>query len=97
MSDGSSSKVALADAEATERGLREQISDLVHARSRADTEARRLADRATLPGAHAELSEIAGRYSRQSELLATEIETLRSSLRAAEAELERLRAPAPEA
>ena len=85
---------ALADAEATERGLREQISDLVHARSRADGEARRLADRATLAGAHEELAEIAGRYERQRELLATEIETLRSSLRAAEAELERLRAPA---
>ena len=86
---------ALADAEATERGLREQISDLVHARSRADSEARRLSDRATLPGAHEELAEIAGRYERQRELLATEIETLRSSLRAAEAELERLRAPNP--
>jgi len=84
---------ALADAEATERGLREQISDLVHARARADAESKRLADRATLPGAHAELAEIAGRYESQSGLLATEIETLRSSLRAAEAELERLRAP----
>ncbi len=34
---------ALADAEATERGLREQIADLVHARARADSEAARLA------------------------------------------------------
>jgi chromosome segregation ATPase len=84
---------AIAEAEATELGLREQLSDLVHARSRADGEARRLSARATLPGAHDELSEIAGRYERQSETLATEIETLRSSLRAAEAELERLRAP----
>jgi hypothetical protein len=83
----------LSDAEATEFGLREQISDLVHARSRADAESRRLAQRAALPGAHEELSQIAGRYERQSALLATEIETLRSSLRAAEAELERLRAP----
>ena len=39
------------------------------------------------------MGEIAGRYERQSATLATEIETLRSSLRAAEAELERLRAP----
>jgi chromosome segregation ATPase len=85
---------ALADAEATERGLREQIADLVHARARADSEAARLADRATLDGAHEELSQIAGRYQHQSETLAAEIETLRSSLRAAEAELERLRAPA---
>ncbi len=84
---------ALADSEATERGLREQISELVHARSRADSEARRLSERAALPGAHEELSELAGRYERQSKLLATEIETLRSSLRTAEVELERLRAP----
>jgi len=84
---------ALADAEATERGLREQISELVHARSRADSEARRLSERAALPGAHEELSELAGRYERQSKLLAKEIETLRSSLRTAEVELERLRAP----
>jgi chromosome segregation ATPase len=83
----------LADAEATERGLREQIADLVHARARADDEARRLTGRAALPGAHAELAEIAGRYERQSATLAAEIETLRTSLRAAEAELERLRAP----
>ena len=84
---------ALADAEATERGLREQLSDLVHARARADDEARRLSQRAALPGAHDELSQIAGRYERQGELLAAEIASLRSSLRAAEAELERLRAP----
>ena len=84
---------ALADAEATELGLREQISDLVHARARADAESKRLGERAGLPGAHEELSEIADRYTRQSEVLATEIETLRTSLRAAEAELERLRAP----
>lgn len=83
----------LAGAEATERGLREQISDLVHARARADAEAKRLGQRAQLAGAHEELSEIAGRYERQSATLATEIESLRTSLRAAEAELERLRAP----
>ena len=84
---------ALADAEATELGLREQIADLVHARARADSEAQRLSERAALPGAHAELEELAGRYERQSATLAKEIETLRTSLRAAEAELERLRAP----
>lgn len=84
---------ALTDAEATELGLREQMSDLVHARARADAEAKRLAERAALPGAHDELAEIAGRYTRQSEVLAIEIESLRSSLRTAEAELERLRAP----
>ena len=84
----------LAAAEATERGLREQIADLVHARARADSEAARLADRAALEGAHAELSELAGRYAHQSETLAAEIATLRASLRTAEAELERLRAPA---
>lgn len=79
---------------ATERGLREQIADLVHARARADSEAKRLADRALLAGAHAELSELAGRYAHQSETLAAEIAALRTSLRAAEADLERLRAPA---
>ncbi|MBA3747773.1 MAG: hypothetical protein H0W96_09845 [Solirubrobacterales bacterium] len=83
----------LAAAKATELGLREQISDLVHARTRAEGEAKRLSERATLPGAHEELAEIAGRYQRQSKTLATEIETLRTSLRSAEAELERLRAP----
>jgi chromosome segregation ATPase len=85
---------ALAAAEATERGLREQIADLVHARARADSEAARLVDRATLEGAHAQLNELAGRYAHQSDTLAGEIATLRTSLRAAEAELERLRAPA---
>jgi chromosome segregation ATPase len=87
---------ALGDAEATERGLREQIADLVHARARADSEALRLADRAALEGALAELSELAGRYVNQSEILAAEIATLRTSLRAAEADLERLRAGAAE-
>jgi phage host-nuclease inhibitor protein Gam len=84
---------AVSDAETTERALREQLADVVHARARADGEAQRLADRAALPGAHDELGEIAGRYERQSETLAAEVQTLRSSLRAAEAELERLRAP----
>ena len=83
---------ALKDAEATERGLREQIADLVHARSRADGEAQRLDERGRLPGAHEELAELAQRYREQSATLAGEIEALRTSLRAAEAELERLRA-----
>jgi chromosome segregation ATPase len=83
----------LADAEATELGLREQIADLVHARARADSEAKRLSERAALPGAHADLAELSSRYEAQSGTLAEEIEALRTSLRAAEAELERLRAP----
>lgn len=83
----------LADAEATERGLREQIADLVHARARADSEASRLAERAKLDGAHADVGRLAERYAEQSRTLVGEIETLRTSLRAAEAELERLRAP----
>ena len=83
----------LADAEATELGLREQIADLVHARARADSEAKRLSERAGLQGAHADLAELATRYEAQSGTLAEEIEALRTSLRAAEAELERLRAP----
>ena len=84
---------ALTEAEAIERGLREQISDLVRARARADGEGRRLSTRATLAGAHRDLADLAGRYERQSKTLAAEVETLRSSLRAAEAEVERLRAP----
>ncbi|MGI8731514.1 MAG: hypothetical protein ACR2LK_16275 [Solirubrobacteraceae bacterium] len=83
---------ALAGAEATERSLREQLSDLVRARARADSESGRLSERAALPGAAAQIAQIAGRYEQQSATLATEIETLRASLRAAEAELERLRA-----
>ena len=86
---------AIADAEATERGLREQIADLVHARARADSEAARLADRATLDGAHEELAEIAGTLHRnRARRSAARSRRCGPSLRAAEAELERLRAPA---
>ena len=79
-------------AEATARGLREQIAELVHAHARADEEAKRLAGRATLPGADPSMNEIAQRYERHSGVLGTEIEGLRASLREAEADLERLRA-----
>ena len=41
----------LEEAERTERELREQIGDLIRARARADSEAKRLAGRAELPGA----------------------------------------------
>lgn len=84
----------LTAAEATERELREQIAELVHARARAEGESRRLADRARLPGADASLQEISGRWGRQAEVLAGEIESCRASLRAAEADVARLRADA---
>jgi hypothetical protein len=82
----------LADAERTERGLREQIGDLVRARARAESEARRIADRASLPGADPTLGDIVTRYRSQAERLDGEIEALRTALREHEVDLERLRA-----
>lgn len=82
----------LTAAEATERGLREQLNDLVHARSRAESEARRLTARAALPGADPTLAELIRRYEAQSATLTSEIGVLRASLRGAEARLEQLRA-----
>lgn len=82
----------LADAERTERALREQIADLVRARARAQAEARRLADRANLPGADPTLGDIVARYRSQAGRLDDEIEALRSALREHEADVERLRA-----
>lgn len=84
----------LASAEATERELREQIAELVHSRARAEEESRRLKDRSGLPGADPSLGEIAGRWERQAGVLAEEIESCRTSLRTAEAEVARLRADA---
>lgn len=85
---------ALTAAEATERELREQIAELVHARARAEQEARRLDERSELAGADPSLQEIAGRWRRQAEVLGGEIEACRTSLRSAEAEVARLRADA---
>jgi hypothetical protein len=76
----------------TERQLREQIADLIHARSRASDEARRLAERARIPNADTVLAQLRDRYQRQTEMLSGEIEELRKVLRAAEAVVERLRA-----
>jgi chromosome segregation ATPase len=84
----------LAAAEATERELREQIAELVHARARAEQEGRRVSERATLAGADASLEGIAERWKRQTGVLDGEIESCRTSLRAAEAEVARLRADA---
>jgi hypothetical protein len=83
---------ALESALTTERNLREQINDLVTARARAQAEARRLTERATLPGADATLGAVAERYASQSDRLAEEINSLRASLREQEADTERLRA-----
>ncbi len=81
-------------AEATERELREQIAELVHSRARAEQEARRLFERATLPGAEDSLKGIAERWEHQAGVLAEEVGSCRTSLRAAEAEVARLRADA---
>lgn len=84
----------LREAEATERTLREQLADLVRARSRADREARRLAERGSLAGADASLGPIAERYRAQAGRLGDEVDGLRTSLREQEAQVERLRADA---
>lgn len=81
----------LAAAEATDRSLREQISDLVRARARAQSEARRLGDR-TAAGGDESLASIRERYERQAVELGDEIDGLRADLRSHEVELERLRA-----
>ena len=76
----------------TDRELRAQINDLVRARARADSEAARLADQATRPGAEGDLEGIAERYRAQSAQLATEVDALRALLRAHEADAETQRA-----
>ena len=82
----------LAEARRAEQALREQLADLVRARARAESESRRLAQRAGLLGAEAALSELAERYRTQGERLQAEVEALRGDLRRQEAELERLQA-----
>jgi hypothetical protein len=82
----------LDEARRAEQALREQLADLVRARARADSESRRLAQRAGLPGADAALGELAERYRGQGERLQAEVESLRADLRRQEAELERQRA-----
>ena len=82
----------LGEAQRAERTLREQLADLVRARARAESESRRLSERARLPGADAALSELAERYRAQGDRLQSEVEAVRSDLRLREAELERLRA-----
>jgi hypothetical protein len=82
----------LDEARRAEQALREQLADLVRARARADSESRRLAQRAGLPGAEPALGELAERYRAQGERLQAEVEALRADLRRQEAELERRRA-----
>ena len=79
---------------ATERELREQIADLVHSRARAEQESSRLSGRLTLPGTQASMRAIAERWDRQARVLNEELEACRTSLRAIEAEVARLRAEA---
>ena len=80
----------LPEAEATERGLREQIADLVTARARAEGEARRL--RARAEHIDPALLEVAERYTAQAGRLAQEVEGLRGILRQQEVRTEQLRA-----
>jgi hypothetical protein len=82
----------LTEAQRAEQALREQLADLVRARARAESESRRLAQRAGVAGADPVLGELAERYRAQGERLQAEVEALRTDLRRQEAELERLRA-----
>lgn len=80
----------LTEAAATELALREQIADLVKARARAQSEARRLRTRAD--AIDPALSEVAERYAAQAARLEQEVEEVRGSLREQEVRTERLRA-----
>ncbi len=84
----------LQEAEATEAELRAQLGELISAKVRAEKEGGRLADRATVLGAHSELAGLAERYSAQATRLALEVDEVRASLRAQEARTEQLRAAA---
>jgi hypothetical protein len=84
----------LEEAEATEAMLRAQLGELVSARVRAEAEASRLADRATLAGADPSLLDLSARYRDQAGRLAAEVDGLRGQLRAHEARAEALRADA---
>ena len=84
----------LEEAEATEAMLRAQLGELVSARVRAEAEASRLADRATLAGADPSLLDLSARYRDQAFRLAAEVDGLRGQLRAHEARAEALRADA---
>ncbi len=67
--------------DATVAALQEQLDALVGARSRAESEARRLAPEAGDPA----VAELIARYDHQATVLTTEIGILRVSLRGAEA------------
>lgn len=82
----------LQDAIATEDALRAQLGELIGAKVRAEQEAARLADRATLPGADPAMATLSTDYAEQAVRLAAEVEEVRGSLRAQEARTETLRA-----
>lgn len=85
---------AVDDALLEELRLRSRLNALVHERAEALREAERLDARATLPGADAELGEIAARWRAVAERVAAETEEQRAALRAQEAVVARLRAEA---
>ena len=68
-------------ADPTVTALQQQLETLLAARSRAETEARRLAAEAADPG----VAELITRYEHQASVLTSEIAILRVSLRGAEA------------
>jgi len=85
---------ALGEAQATEDALRAQLGDLIGTKARAEHEAQRLQTRSGIAGADPSLAELAERHRAQAGRLATEVEDVRTSLRAQEVRTERLRADA---
>jgi hypothetical protein len=75
----------MSEAHPTVSALREQLETLVQARTRAESEMRRLAPTVESDPASAELVR---RYEHQSGVLTSEISILRVSLRGAESRLE---------
>lgn len=78
----------------TELGVRSRLNALVHERAEALREAERLHVRATRPGGDPELDAQAERWRTVAGRVASEIESQRAQLRAAEAQVASARADA---
>ena len=76
-----SARVTIPGVDPTVAALQEQLDALVAARSRAESEARRLAPEAADPA----IAELIARYDHQASVLTAEIGIVRASLRGAEA------------
>jgi len=83
------------DALLEELRLRSRLNALVHERAEALREAERLTARASLDGADPSLPDTAQRWRTVAGEVAGQIEQQRAALRRQEAEVARLRAPAP--